>query len=322
MTYAAGVRLARVALAVALLLASGVARADARADFEKARAAFLARNWLDAEEKLRALLDPKSGLKERSLISQTRMYLGASLLQQGKKEQAKDAFEQLVLDDPTFEPDPLGYPGPAIDMFIDVRSSLLQQIQTAQQNAARLAAEKKAAEDAEKAAQQRWLEKVKAQAGEEKVTVKHSRLVASLPFGAGQFQNGQPVLGYIFLGAEVLAIAGTAVTFGMYSYARTRENETAGSFNQLQGQYRQRAEDIRLVNLGFTAGLVGIAAVGIAQAHIAFTPEAAEKKPRDLPPLDRPPAAAPRQASVVRELIPIVSPVAEGGLMVGASARF
>ncbi len=48
MTYAAGVRLARVALAVALLLASGVARADARADFEKARAAFLARNWLDA----------------------------------------------------------------------------------------------------------------------------------------------------------------------------------------------------------------------------------------------------------------------------------
>lgn len=300
-------------------MTSGLAAADARADFEKARAAFLARNWADAEDKLRALLDPKSGLKERSIISQSRMYLGAALLQQGKKDEAKDAFEKLVLDDPTFEPDPLGYPGPAIDMFIDVRSSLLEQIKIAQQNAARLAAEKKAAEEAEKAAQREWLEKVKAQAGEEKITVKHSRLVASLPFGVGQFQNGQPVLGWIFLGTEVAAIAGTAITFGMHYYARDRENDTAGGTHQLSKQWHERAEDIYYVNWGFAFGFAGLAAVGILQAHVAFTSEAAEKKTRDLPPLAPQP---PRTSSLVKDFVPIVTPVAQGGVMFGGAARF
>ena len=292
------------------------ARADARADLEKARAAFLARNWVDAEERLRALLDPKNGLKERSLVSQARMYLGAALLAQGKTEEAKDTFEKLVLDDPTFDPDPLSFPGDAINTFIDVRSSLLEQIRNAQQTALRLAAERKAREEAEREKQRVWLEKVKAQAAEEKITVRHSRIVASLPFGAGQFQNGQPILGWAFLGTEVAAIAGTAVTYGMYLYARSRENEElrrpGGDVNQLVPQYHQRAEDLRIANLAFAGAFVGIAATGIIQAHLMFVPESAEKKKRDLPPLglrSRSPSAS---ASVVRPLsgfAPIVSPL-------------
>ena len=90
------------------------------------------------------------------------MYLGASQLALGKTDEAKDTFEKLVLDHPTFEPDPLSFPGPAINMFIDVRSSLLEQIRNAQMTAARLAAEKKAREEADREAQRVWLEKVKA----------------------------------------------------------------------------------------------------------------------------------------------------------------
>jgi tetratricopeptide (TPR) repeat protein len=302
----------------ATLLAGGTAHADARADFEKARAAFLSRNWPDAEEKLKALLDPKSGLKERTLISQSRMYLGAAQLQQGKKDEAKESFEKLIGDDPTFEPDPLGYPGPAIDMFIDVRSALFEQIKSAQQAAQQAAAEKKKREDAEKAAQQRWLEKVKQQAGEEKITVKHSRLIASVPFGVGQFQNDEPVLGWVFLGLEVAAIAGTFVTFGMYNYARSRANEEYSGTSQLATQYQQRAEDIRFVNLGFVAGFVGLAGIGVAQAHVAFKPESAETKKRDLPPIETPP----RTSSLLRHLVPLFSPVAEGGVMFGGAGRF
>lgn len=292
------------------------ARADPRADLEKARAAFLARNWGDAEERLRALLDPKNGLKERSLVSQARMYLGASLLAQGKTEEAKDTFEKLVLDDPTFDPDPLSFPGEAINTFIDVRSSLLEQIRNAQQTALRLAAERKAREEAEREKQRLWLEKVKAQAAEEKITVRHSRIVASLPFGAGQFQNGQPILGWAFLGTEVAAIAGTAVTYGMYLYARSRENEElrrpGGDVNQLVPQYHQRAEDLRLANLAFAGAFVGIAASGIIQAHLSFVPESAEKKKRDLPPLglrSRSPAASASAERPLSGFAPIVSPL-------------
>jgi tetratricopeptide (TPR) repeat protein len=268
---------------------ASVALADGRAELEKARASFLARNWTDAEERLRVLLDPKTGLKERPLISQARMYLGASLLAQGRKDDAKEAFEKLVLDDPTYEPDPLSFPGDAINTFIDVRSSLLEQIKTASQNAARLAAERKAREEAEREAQRVWLEKVKEQASEEKITVRHSRIVACLPFGVGQFQNGQPLLGWIFLGTQVAALAGSGITFGMYRYAREREDESLKAqtayYQQLSAQWHQRANDIQLVNLGFIGAFVAIAGAGVVQANVAFVSESAEKKKRDLPPL-------------------------------------
>jgi hypothetical protein len=325
-----------VAAAVAALvtLSGAPAHADGRAELEKARASFLARNWTDAEERLRVLLDPKSGLKERSLVSQARMYLGAYLLVQGKKDDAKDTFEKLVLDDPTFEPDPLSFPGPAINMFIDVRSSLLEQIRNAQQTAARLAAEKKARDEAEREAQRVWLEKVKAQASEEKITVRHNRVVASLPFGAGQFQNGQPLLGWVFLGAEVAALGGTAVTYGMYLSARSRENEElsrpGGDVNRLVAQYHHRAEDVRLVNLGFAGAFVAIAAIGIVQAHLAYVPESAEKKKRDLPPLAFRSASwsrldegsSSKKPPTLSTIAPIVSPLpardgTPGGLYLG-----
>ncbi len=265
------------------------ALADGRAELEKARASFLARNWKDAEERLKVLLDPKNGLKERPLISQARMYLGASLLAQGQKDEAKEVFEKLVLEDSSYEPDPLSFPSEAINTFIDVRSSLLEQIRTATQNAARLAAERKAKEEAEREAQRVWLEKVKAQAAEEKITVKHSRTIASLPFGVGQFQNGQPVLGWIFLGTQVAALGGTAVTFGMYRYARDREQEASTMehplWQQRVAQWNQRSNEIELVNLSFCGAFLLSAAVGIVQANVAFVPESAEKKKRDLPPL-------------------------------------
>jgi hypothetical protein len=302
----------------ALLASRGVARADGRAELEKARASFLARNWSDAEERLRTLLDPKTGLKERPLISQARMYLGATLILEGKKDDAKGVFEKLVLDDPSFEPDPLSFPGEAINTFIDVRSSLLEEIRKASQTAARLEAERRKREEAENEARRIWLERLKAQAGEEKITVRNSRIVASIPFGVGQFQNRQPILGWVFLGAEVAAIAGTAVTFGMYRYARDRENEELSGFNRLSPQYRDRAETIRLVNLGFAGGFLAVAAIGVIQANAAFVPETPEKKKRDLPPLPAP-------ASALRRITPVVAPLpgapetsaSVGGLYVG-----
>ncbi len=305
------------AFLASLTFASSLAAADGRAELEKARAAFLARNWGEAEQRLRVLLDPDTGLKERTLVSQARMYLGASLIAQGNKSEAEDTFEKLVLDDPTYEPDPLGFPGEAVNAFIDVRASLLEQIRDAQQTAARLAAERKAREEAERERQRVWLERVKAQAEEERITVRRSRLVASLPFGAGQFQNGQTALGVVFAGVEASLVAGTLVTFGMYQYARTRENEElqapGGDARGLAPQYHQRAEDVRLVNLGLGAAFVLTAAIGALQAHVTFLPEVVETKKRPLPK----PAVA---------LSPILAPVvSEGGeargVMVGLAGQ-
>src|SRR5688572_8355608 len=165
------------AVFAALILAAPVARADGRAELEKGRAAYLARNWAEAEDRLRALVDPATGLKERPLLSQARMYLGAALLAQGKKEAATDIFEKLVLEDPTFEPDPLSLPGDVVNTFIDTRAQLAERIKNAAVTAAKLEAERKAREEAEREKQRKWLELVKAQAMDEKITVRNSRLV-------------------------------------------------------------------------------------------------------------------------------------------------
>ena len=130
--------LSAIALFAALFFAAPLAHADARAELEKGRAAYLARNWAEAEERLRPLVDPKTGVKERPLLSQARMILGAALLAQGKKEEATIVFEKLVLEDPTFDPDPLSFPGDVVNTFIDTRSQLAERIKNAAVTAAKL----------------------------------------------------------------------------------------------------------------------------------------------------------------------------------------
>jgi tetratricopeptide (TPR) repeat protein len=297
-------------LLFASILALGVAAsapawAQGRADLEKARAAYLARNYAEAEDRLRVLTDPKTGVKELTLLSQARMYLGAVLLAQGKREQAVDVFEKLILEDPPFEPDPLGYPTDVVNTFIDVRVQLQERIRQAAQNAAKLEAETRARAEEEKRRYEKWLENVKQMAGEEKITVRHSRLVASLPFGAGQFQNGDHILGWTFLATEALLVVGTAVTVPMKVYARTRAEEEA-SAGDLQGKadlYDRRADDIRTVNLGLAGAFAAIAVAGIVQANFAYVPERSETKKRELPPLGK--------------ITPVLGPSASGGFYVG-----
>ncbi|HVH45103.1 MAG TPA: hypothetical protein VM925_22275, partial [Labilithrix sp.] len=65
------------------MFSAAPARADGRAELDKARASFLARNWTDAEERLRVLLDPATGLKERSLISQARLGIAPVAREEG-----------------------------------------------------------------------------------------------------------------------------------------------------------------------------------------------------------------------------------------------
>ncbi|MBS2020729.1 MAG: hypothetical protein JST00_48195 [Deltaproteobacteria bacterium] len=281
-------------------LATTPAGAQGRADLEKARAAYLAKNYPEAEQRLRALTDPKTGVKELTLLSQGRMYLGAVLLAQGKREEAVDVFEKLVLEDNVFEPDPLGYPTDVLNTFIDVRVRLQERIRIAAQNQAKLEAEKKAREEEEKRRYAQWLDDVKRMATEEKITVRHNRLVAFLPFGAGQFQNGSPILGWTFLTAEALLVVGTAITVPMKVYARGRAEDEAskGDLSGTADAYDRRADDIRAVNLGLAGAFAAVAVTGIVQANLAYVPETTETKKRELPALGK--------------IRPTIAPVASG----------
>jgi len=291
-------RLAFAAAFSAVVLGGRVASAQNRVDVEKARAAYLARNYAEAEERLRALVDPKTGLKELSLLSQARMYLGAVLLAQSKREAAIEVFDRLIRDDSAFEPDPLSFPGEVINTFFDVRAQLQEAIRQAAQDSARLEAARRAHAEEERRKQEAWLTKVKQLAQEEKITVRNNRLVAFLPFGAGQFQNGEAVLGWTFLISEAALVVGTGITIPMYAYARSRAEDEAraNDIDRKAQQYQDRADNIRTLNLTLAGAFAAIAITGIVQANLSYVPERVETKPRPLPPLSR--------------LTPIVAPLA------------
>jgi hypothetical protein len=290
-----------VAATFAVVILSGrMASAQGRVDVEKARASYLARNYADAEQRLQALVDPKTGLKELSLLSQARMYLGAVLIAQGKRDPAVEVIEKLILDDPAFEPDPLSFPSDVLNTFFEVREKLQERIRQAAQNAARLEAARRAAAEEERRKEEAWLAKVKQMAQEEKITVRNKRLVAFLPFGAGQFQNGEPVLGWTFLVTEAALVVGTIITVPMFSYAEGRAEEEQAKFdiNRTAQLYQDRADNIRAVNLGLAGALAAVAITGIVQANLAYVPERVETKKRDLP--------------AVSQVKPVISPLFVG----------
>ncbi|MCL2777701.1 MAG: tetratricopeptide repeat protein [Polyangiaceae bacterium] len=294
----------RCLLITATLALASPAFGQDRVELEKARAAYLARNYADAEERLGALVDPQHGLREPGLLSQARMYLAATLLADGKRDAALDMLDKLIVEDPSFEPDPLSFPSDVINTFIDVRAGLQERLREAARNAARLEAEKKAKAERERVQHEAWIERVKEMAREDKTTVRNLRLVAFVPLGAGQFQNRQPALGWLFFSTEAALVVATAVTIPMYSYAIGRRDDElrSGDIEQKAGIYSDRARTIRIVNLGLVGGLVALAAAGIVQANVAFVAEREETQRRPLPALSH--------------LVPTLSPIGrdDGGL--------
>ncbi len=276
----------------ALLLAACVltfgerARADAVSDLEKAHNAYVAHKYDDAAARLRALLDPRAGtLKDADNIADARMYLGASLLAQGKKPDAEAVFEQLLRDKPDYQPDSLRVTLQATDALIDVRSRLREELAAIIAERVRQAQEQKAKADAEKMKAAQHLAMLETLASEETVIQVHSRWLALVPFGVGQFQNGQTALGWTFLATESLLVAGSVISQLVTIYNVNQMNDAIHSGSGTALGYHARAEDAYLATDFFTAGFALVALAGIIHAEATFVPQRVEIRARPLPPV-------------------------------------
>jgi hypothetical protein len=271
-----------------MVTAPSFSRADDQSDVAKARAAYEAKNYDDAERRLRGMLDPDIGtLKDPSLRTQARMYWGATMLALKRREEASAIFEKLLLDDPSYEPDPLSFPSEVIDAFIDTRKRIIDKINAAKAEQARLAAERRAREEEEKRRAAERLKLLEKLATEEKITERHSRWVALIPFGVGQFQNGQKLLGWMFLGAEaaMLGVGTAAIPFYVYNRGQAYDLWTQGRDPSIDPvrTYLDRANAAKFVSAGFDVAFLVTAAIGVVHAQLTFVPEAVEVKKRPLP---------------------------------------
>jgi hypothetical protein len=276
-----------LAVGMALFLASGRVQADGLSDLEKAHNAYVAHKYDDAEARLRTLLDLRTGaLQDPDNVADARMYLAASLLAQGKKAEAQAVFEQLLREKPDYQPDSLRVSLQATDALVDVRSRMREELAASLAEKVRQAQEARAKVESEKqkaALRFAMLEKL---ASEETLIQRNSRWVALVPFGVGQFQNGQTTLGWVFLTTESLLAIGSGVGAAAAYYNEVQANDAL-----LQGdtvtapQYQRLAQDAFVVGNVFAAGFALAGIAGIIHAEMTFVPERVEVRARPIPPL-------------------------------------
>lgn len=209
-----------VALASALLAATPAPKQEPRAtpreSFERGRTAFGRAEYKRAIEILHPLLYPEVLLDSEGEVVQAHRMLGVSYLFTSQPEEAKREFHKLLELRPDYRFDPLLDPQQVVDAFNAVVKEEESEIAAIER--------RRKQRDAEIA------ERLKREARLHGQTTilryeRHSYLLNFVPFGAGQFQNGQRRKGWLFLGVElglaaisVGAFATNVALYGSHPY--------------------------------------------------------------------------------------------------------
>ncbi len=281
---------------IATLAWAPVCAADDKSDFEKGRIAYVKKDYIEANARFEAMLDPKNGtVRSPELVVEADMCWGAVKLAMNDKNAASALFEKVLRADPQYQPDPLTYPNEVLYFFSDTKARLRAVLE--QEAAARAAAEaKRRQEEAEEKARLRArVAQLEVLASQETVLVKNSRLTAFIPFGVGQFANGNNTLGWVFLLSEGAATLSTFVLLFPYRFNVDHAN-AALQMTQFSPQkrvalandYAAVAEDIRTADFIILAGIGALALAGILEAQIDFVGERTFVRTRSLPPPSKP----------------------------------
>lgn len=271
-------------LALALALVAGRARADDEANLRSGVNSFEGGRYQECTERFEAMFAEGSPtqLREQGVKSRARMYYASCLTARGRSGSAEEQLTTLALEDPRFAPDSGTFPGPVIDKFYEIREKKKDVIRQRElEIIAREQSEAKARDEARKAEIERRRLLIEA-ASEYYVVRQNSRVIAALPFGAGQFQNGQTGLGWTLLGVEGALAAGSFVT---YLIASNYERQVLGSPADINIEGTEDAHARVAIANRVLFGLFAATAIGgVVHAQYTYVPELRERRRRTLPP--------------------------------------
>ena len=179
-----------VSLSTLLALASPPSQ-----EFERGRIAFGRGEYQRAIGILRPLLYPELRLESEGEVVQAHRMLGVANLFEGRPAEAKAEFRKLLELRPDYRFDPLLDPPLVVDLFNTVLKEEEDEIAALES--------KRKKQEAERATQRRAeAERLRVATAKVIVYERHSYVLNFVPFGAGQFQNGQRRKGLAFAGAE------------------------------------------------------------------------------------------------------------------------
>ncbi|MRG93331.1 hypothetical protein [Polyangium spumosum] len=284
------------AIVLVLLSVCRSARADDMQQFELGKTRFDAAEYDEAASRFAAMLDPAqepcepeatSGaapcrLTDADLIQRARTLLAASLVALKRYDEAEAEIATILRQNPTYAPDPAVLPQEVVDRFTLVRARLREELDAAAQKRAEEDRQRRIAEQKAKEEEKRWVESLVKAASERQVIVQNSRLVAAMPFGIGQFQNGNKKLGWTFAITQAFTGASSIAASQVFNYY--------ASFDQTIATGAERAELVRRQQITLVINQVafglwaGLTVAGIVQAQIAFVPQKVTIEKRPLPP--------------------------------------
>jgi tetratricopeptide (TPR) repeat protein len=178
------------------MVATTLALASPAADeFERGKTAFGRAEYTRAIDILRPLLYPDIRLDSEGDVVQAHRILGVAYLFEKQPDEAKREFHKLLELRPDYHFDPLLDPPRVVEFFNGVRREEEREISALEvarkKRDADLAARRQQEADARCAAQARLV-----------IQKNNSYAVNYVPFGAGQFQNGERGKGWAFFGVE------------------------------------------------------------------------------------------------------------------------
>jgi hypothetical protein len=272
-------RLRTAALAAAAVIsitapAAGAPAASEAAAYDAGKALYQTGQHAQAVAHFAQAIEGASpSIRDGDLVNQARMLWGASAMYLGRLADADLQFERILRGSPKFEPDALLFPPGVLTEFRRIREKLEKE--AAEKRAGDANTRRIAALEAANTNLETQLGALRAFARYERVVVRRSRVIASIPFGVGQFQNGEVALGIFFAATEGLALTTATVSYAFHSSLPIDPIDA--------NQARSAASAARVINWISIGTFVALAVGGIAQAHVALVEESSELRQRPLP---------------------------------------
>ncbi|HSS40647.1 MAG TPA: tetratricopeptide repeat protein [Polyangia bacterium] len=197
---------------VATLRAAPAAQPTPREAFERGRTAFGRAEYRRAIEILNPLLYPEVVLDSEGEVVQAHRMLGVAYLYANRPADAKREFHKLLELRPDYRFDPLLDPQPVVDTFNAVVKEEETEIAAIEM--------RRHQRDEELAARRQREARLHPASASVVVYERHSYLLNFVPFGAGQFQNGQRRKGWLFLSVEgglaAISLGAFLTNFALY----------------------------------------------------------------------------------------------------------
>ena len=280
-------------LAATLLLFAAGAWAGVPEDLKRARENYEYGDFKSSAEMAARAADNSAATEKEQIEAYRLLALASHNL--GRREHARDAFVRLLFLEPDYKLDPFFVPPPIVAFFEEVKTEkepalaqirerkrlIREQERLRQEDRKRLLAEE------EKRRGEREGQQKQAAAVVLRTVEQRQKWITFLPFGAGQFQNGNANAGTMLAIFQGTLAIGSAASFGLIEALR---DDGTGRFSS---NNLPIAERINVVKWSTAILFYALWGYGIWDALSAFQPEVVTEAVQPAPAQPAPAPAAP-----------------------------